>query len=237
MNDLTSAAGVAAGGAAAAPAAASGPGGAAASIPPGAAGAAAQGGAPAGGPASLLSAAPLPGGVAGGVVAKQAGPAANVAAGSMPLTRIEDVKINTPDGLPIDESSTAWLKSAAVAQGMSQAQLDAVVNGYGDFVSEMQKAEYAQSEAALKKEYGLRYGEVKARVDNFCRQLDMATGGAFEPLLQSGLGNDLRFIKTMIYLAETVSPSSMPGAGPAGAVEAMSTSDFISEIFRQSSAR
>lgn len=158
------------------------------------------------------------------------------AGSSLPLRNVADVKISTPEGAAVNEQNVGWLKEAAVAHGMSQRQLDAVVQGYNQFTEQASAALKVQAESSLKKEYGARYGEVMARAGDACRMFNHMTGGEFSGLIEAGLGNHPGFIKFMIAVSEAVSDSALPGTPKGSGDAAVSTGAFLSEIFARRAA-
>lgn len=154
----------------------------------------------------------------------------------VPLASAQDVKITAPDGAVLDDADLGWFKDLAVQNGMSQGQVDALVNGYNGFAEQIKAIQLATTETALKAEYGTRYAEVMAKANDTCRKFNEMTDGGLSGVLEAGLGNHPGFIKFMIALSESVSDSSLPGLPKGGAETAMSTADFLGDIFKQGAA-
>lgn len=144
-----------------------------------------------------------------------------------PLSRVDDVSIEAPEGAVLDDEGAQWFKETAVKAGLSNVQVKALVDGYNAQAAVLQESLRQSAEAELRAEYGAGYESKLAKASDACKRFNEMTKGGLEPILQSGLGNHPGFIRFMMAISDAVSDSSMPGSVHSSASGPMSTEEFL----------
>jgi hypothetical protein len=148
-----------------------------------------------------------------------------------PVGKVEDIEITPPDG--VDMGDMDWFKQVAVEQGFSKGQIDALIKGYGAQVSAMPELMRQAAEKDLRAAFGQDYDKKIAVAKDAAKRLDEMSNGAFKPLVELGLGNHPAFVKAMVTIGEAISDSALPGGNNGAGDSAVSTEQFITDVFKQ----
>lgn len=149
----------------------------------------------------------------------------------MPVGSAEAVEL--PEALAAE---AGWFKAAAAESGLSKAQVSALVNAYSKQLEAAPELMRQSAETELKAAFGQDYDRKIATATDAVKRLDSMSNGAFTPLLELGLGNHPAFIKAMAVIGEAISDSALPGNTLGSGGGAMSTEQFIHDIFNKKGA-
>ncbi|MDL2267199.1 hypothetical protein LJC46_04330 [Desulfovibrio sp. OttesenSCG-928-G15] len=146
---------------------------------------------------------------------------------NVPVSGVEEIDLKDFGG-----DDAKWFTEAAVKSGLSSGQINGLVQAFAVEKDAFMERQRIATEKSLKAHYGESYAEKLAIANDTVRRFNDMSGGAFDPILEAGLGNNEAFIRAMVTIAESVSDSSLPGFGAgAGGDAAMSTEAFIKETF------
>ncbi|MBO6305464.1 MAG: hypothetical protein J6M62_10375 [Selenomonadaceae bacterium] len=120
-------------------------------------------------------------------------------------------ELTAPEGFDLSEFKTL-MKNNHISSNVAQKLLDAHLHEFEVYESlkeQQAEADKANAEAALKKEWGLKYGENMNAANKFLQKL--STDQEEYKYFLGKIGNDAKFIKLLARMGESISEGSLGG--------------------------
>lgn len=155
-----------------------------------------------------------------------------------PPKSVDDVNIQFPDGVDVDDKINQSFRNLCVEHGITAKAAQALSDWQLSLSAEADKAKIAAGEEVLRKEWGAKYEQNKVAALKVVSALDAKTGGRFGKAFMGStfdLANDPAAIEALYVISEMIGEDSLGSgdSGGGGAQKVLTAEDTYKGMFNK----